>query len=457
MGLVRRAFMRNPRDGAIAALAIPALGTLAIDPLISIIDTIWVSKLGTSSLAAIAIASAVFGAVFAVLGFVHVTITPLVAGEVGRNNLPQAGGVTKGAFVVSVGIGVVVAGVAVLLAEPVVELFGASGDVLAQAVSYLQIRMLALPAMLVAMVGHGVYRGHQDTRTPLYVTIAMNVVNLVLDPILIFGLGMGIVGAAWATVIAQSIAATAFLVLMFGRDRSKLGLNGRIGDARGIEVSTILVKGWPMMVRSMALLFALTATTIAAARIGVAEVAAHQIAFQIWLFLAFVLDSLAVAAMAMIGMDLGRKDTAAARDLAHRMLALGLMMGAVLGLGLAIAEPFLAGLFSADVPVSEGLSSIVWIVVLLQPITALVYVWDGIAIGASAFRFMAVTMVCGAAVTVLCLALIGDTLTGVWLSIGALSVSRLAASLGWQIFGPLAREQDPSPSSPVDGSREQLK
>lgn len=457
MGLVRRAFMRNPRDGAIAALAIPALGTLAIDPLISIIDTIWVSKLGTSSLAAIAIASAVFGAVFAVLGFVHVTITPLVAGEVGRNNLPQAGGVTKGAFVVSVGIGVVVAGVAVLLAEPVVELFGASGDVLAQAVSYLQIRMLALPAMLVAMVGHGVYRGHQDTRTPLYVTIAMNVVNLVLDPILIFGLGMGIVGAAWATVIAQSIAATAFLVLMFGRDRSKLGLNGRIGDARGIEVSTILVKGWPMMVRSMALLFALTATTVAAARIGVAEVAAHQIAFQIWLFLAFVLDSLAVAAMAMIGMDLGRKDTAAARDLAHRMLALGLMMGAVLGLGLAIAEPFLAGLFSADVPVSEGLSSIVWIVVLLQPITALVYVWDGITIGASAFRFMAVTMVCGAAVTVLCLALIGDTLTGVWLSIGALSVSRLAASLGWQIFGPLAREQDPSPSSPVDGSREQLK
>lgn len=449
--------MRNPRDGAIAALAIPALGTLAIDPLISIIDTIWVSKLGTSSLAAIAIASAVFGAVFAVLGFVHVTITPLVAGEVGRNNLPQAGGVTKGAFVVSVGIGVVVAGVAVLLAEPVVELFGASGDVLAQAVSYLQIRMLALPAMLVAMVGHGVYRGHQDTRTPLYVTIAMNVVNLVLDPILIFGLGMGIVGAAWATVIAQSIAATAFLVLMFGRDRSKLGLNGRIGDARGLEVSTILVKGWPMMVRSMALLFALTATTVAAARIGVAEVAAHQIAFQLWLFLAFVLDSLAVAAMAMIGMDLGRKDTAAARDLAHRMLALGLMMGAVLGLGLAIAEPFLAGLFSADVPVSEGLSSIVWIVVLLQPITALVYVWDGITIGASAFRFMAVTMVCGAAVTVLCLALIGDTLTGVWLSIGALSVSRLAASLGWQIFGPLAREQDPSPSSPVDGSREQLK
>lgn len=449
--------MRNPRDGAIAALAIPALGTLAIDPLISIIDTIWVSKLGTSSLAAIAIASAVFGAVFAVLGFVHVTITPLVAGEVGRNNLPQAGGVTKGAFVVSVGIGVVVAGVAVLLAEPVVELFGASGDVLAQAVSYLQIRMLALPAMLVAMVGHGVYRGHQDTRTPLYVTIAMNIVNLVLDPILIFGLGMGIVGAAWATVIAQLIAATAFLVLMFGRDRSKLGLNGRIGDARGIEVSTILVKGWPMMVRSMALLFALTATTVAAARIGVAEVAAHQIAFQLWLFLAFVLDSLAVAAMAMIGMDLGRKDTAAARDLAHRMLALGLMMGAVLGLGLAIAEPFLAGLFSADVPVSEGLSSIVWIVVLLQPITALVYVWDGITIGASAFRFMAVTMVCGAAVTVLCLALIGDTLTGVWLSIGALSVSRLAASLGWQIFGPLAREQDPSPSSPVDGSREQLK
>ena len=92
-----KAFQRNPRDRAIAALAIPALGTLAIDPLVSIVDTMWVGRLGTTELAALAIASAVFAAVFAVFNFIHVTITPMVAGEVGRGSPERAGGITKGA------------------------------------------------------------------------------------------------------------------------------------------------------------------------------------------------------------------------------------------------------------------------------------------------------------------------------------------------------------------------
>ncbi|MEE8457884.1 MAG: MATE family efflux transporter, partial [Acidimicrobiia bacterium] len=204
---VARAFRRNPRDGAIAAMAIPALGTLAIDPLVSIVDTAWVGRLGTVPLAALAVASAVFGAVFAVFNFVHVTITPLVAGEVGRGAPERAGGITKGAIVVSLVLGVVLAFVVGSFAEAIVGAFGATGDVLEQSVAYLKVRILALPAMLVVMVGHGVYRGHQDTRTPLYVAIGMNLINLVVDPILIFGAGMGVVGAAWATVLAQMIAA----------------------------------------------------------------------------------------------------------------------------------------------------------------------------------------------------------------------------------------------------------
>jgi MATE family multidrug resistance protein len=443
------AFKRSPRDRAIAALAIPALGTLAIDPLVSIVDTMWVGRLGTIELAALAVASAVFAAVFAVFNFIHVTITPMVAGEVGRGSPERAGGITKGALLISVAIGAVLALVLGVLAESIVDAFGATGGVLEQSAAYLKIRVLSMPAMLLAMVAVGVYRGHQDTRTPLYVALVMNLVNLVLDPILIFGAGLGVAGAAWATVAAQTIAAAGFLILLFGRDRAKFGLDGRINGVRGLGLGRILGEGWPMMLRSIALLFALTATTYAATQLGAPEVAAHQIALQTWLFMSFVLDSLAVAAMAMIGSDMGADDRIAAREVGNRLLALGFMGGTILALGLVLIRPFLAPFFSAEPLVEELLGSVVWFVIVLQPLTALVYVWDGIAIGTSAFRFMAASMVVSAALTVAALVVIGGSLVGVWASLTVLVLSRLVAFVLWSRRGPLSSVQDPFPGSQV--------
>ena len=444
-----QSFKRNPGDRAIAALAVPALGTLAIDPLESIVDTAWVGRLGTVELAALAVASAVFGAVFAVFNFIHVTITPMVAGEVGRGSPERAGGITKGALLISVALGAVLAVVVGLLSEAIVNAFGASGEVLEQSAIYLRIRVLSLPAMMLAMVGHGVYRGHQDTRTPLYVAIAMNLVNLILDPILIFGVGLGVAGAAWATVVAQTISAIGFLVLMFGRDRERFGLESKLTGIRGLGMARIISDGWPMMLRSMALLFALTATTFAATRIGTAEVAAHQIAMQTWLFMSFVLDSVAVAAMAMIGSDMGAGRVGSAREIANRLLALGFMLGIALAIGLALLEPLLAGLFGAEPIVESFLASIIWFVVVLQPLTALVYVWDGIGVGTSAFRFMAASMVVGAVLTVVVLVAVGDTLVGVWTAVTVLVLSRLMSFAGWHRWGPLSAERDPSPESQV--------
>ncbi|HSJ70455.1 MAG TPA: MATE family efflux transporter, partial [Acidimicrobiia bacterium] len=254
------AFRRSPRDRVIAALAIPALGTLAMDPLVSIVDTAWVARLGTEPLAALAIASAVFAAVFSIFNFVHMTITPLVAGEVGAGRTDRAGAVSKGALGVSFVIGVVVAVVAVAFADGIVGLFGAAPDVAELASDYLRIRFIALPMMLVAMAGHGIFRGHSDTRTPLWVALGMNVVNLVLDPLLIFTLGLGVSGAAWATVAAQTIAAVWFLVLILGTQRERLGTAAPVANLGSLEIGRILDAGWPMMVRSAALLAALTAT-----------------------------------------------------------------------------------------------------------------------------------------------------------------------------------------------------
>ncbi len=176
------AFRRNPRDGAIAAIAVPALGALAIDPLVTIVDTAWVARLGTVPLAAIAVAGAVFMAVFSVFNFVHVAVTPLVAGEVGRNDIKRAGSIATSAVLIGFAIGVALAIVFIALSDQVVGLFGSEPAVASEAESYLRVRFLALPPMIIATVGHGVYRGHQDTKTPLKVAVGMNIVNLVLDP-----------------------------------------------------------------------------------------------------------------------------------------------------------------------------------------------------------------------------------------------------------------------------------
>jgi putative MATE family efflux protein len=441
------AFRRNPRDGAIAALAIPALGALAIDPLVTIVDTAWVGRLGTVPLAAVAVAGAVFMAVFSIFNFVYVTVTPLVAGEVGRNDIERAGRIAVSAIVIAFAIGIGLSIVFIIASDEVVGLFGSEPEVASEAGAYLRVRFLSLPAMIVATVGHGVYRGHQDTRTPLKVAVGMNVINLVLDPLFIFTFGRGVVGAAWATVVAQGVAAVWFLVLMFGVDRAKLGIGRMRAGLRGLPIYEVVSAGWPMIVRAASLLAAITATTVAAARIGTAAVAAHQIALQVWLFLSFTLDAYAVAAAAMIGKDLGAGERRAARLLSNRLLALGLMTGVGLSFLLLVSARIVASLFSLDSVVADDLSTIYWFVIVLQPLTALVYVWDGIGVGSSAFRYLAVSMVVAGAASVAVVVVMGDTLVGIWVGLAVLTLARLVSLAGWYRWGALSSGRDPSPAS----------
>jgi len=201
-----------------------------------------------------------------------------------------------------------------------------------------------------------------------------------------------------------------------------------------------------MMIRSASLLAALTATTVAAGHIGTTDVAAHQIALQVWLFMSFVLDSYAVAAEAMVGTDLGGKAIGEARSISNRLLALGFATGCILSIVLAVTAPLVPRFFSASPAVASDLAMIYPFVVVLQPVTALVYVWDGIGIGASAFRYLGGAMVVACALSLVTLAAVGDTLVGVWSAILVLSVSRLVALAWWHRVGPLAPGRDPSPS-----------
>ena len=195
--------------------------------------------------------------------------------------------------------------------------FGANGEVAAAAVEYVRVRALAAPAVLLMRVGHGAYRGYQNTRTPFLVAVGVNLVNLVLDPLLIFGAGWGVAGAAWATVIAQWGGAAAFLAL-FARGRRRYGLAG----ARPVagEVRSFLVVGRDLAIRTTALMVAFTLATSVATRVSNTAIAAHQVLMQVFLFTALALDAFAIAAQAVVGRLLGAGRHREATEVADRLL-----------------------------------------------------------------------------------------------------------------------------------------
>ncbi|MDH5502758.1 MAG: MATE family efflux transporter, partial [Acidimicrobiia bacterium] len=198
----------------IARLAIPALGTLAADPLVSLIDTAFVGRLGTVSLAALAINAAVFSVAFMAFNFLAYGTTPLIARAWGRNDQASVARTTTQALVLAVALGLLATSILLVGSHQWLAVLQTPPEAFPEALTYLRIRALAAPAVLIITAANGAFRGQQDTLTPLRVTLGLNLANVIGDAILIFGLGWGVGGAAAATVLAQWLGAVWFLRLL---------------------------------------------------------------------------------------------------------------------------------------------------------------------------------------------------------------------------------------------------
>jgi len=409
----------------IIRLGVPALGALAADPLVSLVDTAFVGQLGSVELGALGVATAIFTLMFATFNFLAYGTTSLVARHLGSGRSDLAAQIVLQGIVLAIAIGL--AGM-VLVESATGGLLGlmqATDEVNSAATPYLRIRALAIPAMLLITVGHGAFRGFQNTVTPLIVTLGLNLVNLVLDPLLIFGLGWGIRGAAIATLIAQWVGAIWFLWLI---RRSDWGLEWRMPSLS--EFRPFLNVGGALSVRTLSLVGLLTFATATAASLGTDEVAAHQVVSQWMLFLALIVDALAIAAQAMIGRFVGEKDLKSIREAARVLLTWGWWIGVAFGAVLFLARNLVAGLFTDDAAVHELIASAFVVLALIQPIGALVFVGDGLYLGAGAFRFLAAATVGAAGLSAILLVMVpamGWGLTGIWWAIAVLIGVRGAA------------------------------
>jgi len=380
---------RSDLDRPIAALAVPALGALVAEPLYVLADTAIVGHLGTRPLAGLAVAGIVLTAAFSLCNFLAYATTGAVARRTGAGQHREAVAIGIDGAWLAAGIGVVLAALGVVGAPWIVDAMGASARVHPDAVTYLRIGALGAPAFLVMFAGTGFLRGRLDTRTTLVIAVAANVVNLVLEVVLVYGFRLGIAGSAWGTVVAQVLAGAVYVAILRRAARST-GATVR-PDRRGI--ATVARVGAPLAVRTGSLLAVSVTTTALAARIGDVAVAAHQIAFQVNLLLALVLDALAIAGQALVGRALGADDAPAARSVERRLVALGVVLGLGLAVVLAATAPWFPAVFTGSPGVRHLTTQVLWIVAAMQPLAAVVFVLDGVLIGAGDQRYLAWAMV----------------------------------------------------------------
>lgn len=330
-------------------------------------------------------------------------------------------------------IGAAVIAVGVPLASPIIAAFGGSAAVTADAIIYLRISLLGAPAMLAVLAGTGVLRGLQDTKTPLIVSVLANMANVALNAFLVLRLHWGIAGSAWGTVIAQNGAAAAYLMIVAaGARRSGVGIAPRL---TGIRVAARA--GAALVVRTLALQAALLIAVAIAASDSDAAIAAHQIAFRIWSLLAFALDAIAIAGQAITGKYLGAGDVAGARAATRRMIWWGAGCGTASGLLVLAARPWLPGLFDATPPVTRLLFIVLAVVAVQQPAAGVVFVLDGVLIGAGDQNYLAAAGIAATAVFGLvatAMAMSGSGLPGLWIAISAWLAARFV-TLAWRARG----------------------
>jgi putative MATE family efflux protein len=373
-------------DRRIAKLAIPALGSIAAEPLYNLADTAIVGHLGRSPLDALAIAASMLSLVAWLAIFLSTATTTEVARNAAKGAADRAARAVGAAYAVAAGWGAVTAVLLVFLAPYAAWLLGARGAIGTAATEYARISAIGLPFLYLSYAGNGHLTGQQDTRTPLRIAVGANILNVALEAFLVFGLHTGLAGSAWGTVAAQIAAAAAYARASW---RSALPPQ----RPNGADVRALLRDGHRLSVRTIALGVVPLAVTAVAARLGPVPLAGQQVAYRVWYLLSLSLDALAVPAQVYVSAALGTGDREAARLAARRTLVLGLAAGlalAVVTIALAFGAP---RAFTADPAVRHDAVIALLCAALTQPLAALAYVYDGVILGLGDYAAMRRAMI----------------------------------------------------------------
>ena len=429
--------LRSQHDREIFRLALPALGALAAEPLYVLADTAIVGHLGRPQIAALGLAGTVLASAFGMFNFLTYGTTAVVARASGAGRHEQAARLAAQALWLSLAIGAALLIVSEAIASPLLHALGGHGRSGDYALTYFRIAAVGLPAALVALAGQGYLRGVSSMRRPLEIVVASNVLNLVLELLFVYGFHWGIAGSAAGTAIAQAGMGIAFIVEL-------LRPHAESRRPSLAQMRPMLRVGRQIFVRTAVLMWSFVAGASVCARMGDAQLGAHQIAYQLFIFLALILDAIAIAGQVIVGRMLGAGDAAGAYAAALRMIAWSVVVGAVFAAVLLPLSHAVPRAFTGDHAVLHQ-AALLWpFFALMQPLGGAVFALDGILIGASDTRYLMWSMVAASSLFVVLAVLaleLGWGIIGVWAALDVLIAARLAllgarfAGRRWAVVG----------------------
>lgn len=423
---------RNSLNRDILRLALPAFGALVAPALFLVVDAVIVGTLGPVSLAALGVGANVIATVLALSIFLAYGTTASVGRLVGSNRIKEAFTETQTAAFFAVALGVLVATIIWFGARPLTAAV-APADVVDAATTYLQISSLAVPMLFLSMALTGALRGFQDVKATLYVSVLAVLVNTVTCWVAVLVLGWGIAGSAWSTVLAEVVAILGYLIAI---NRHKQGTWLK-WQPTASSIKKMLVSSILLFWRTAMLRLTLLAVLLVASAYGTITLAAYHASFTVYGVAVFALDALAIAAQALVSKSLGAVDAAVVKDVARRITWWSLGLGALLAALLAGFSKPLSLLFTDDVAVRNQTATALLFVAMLMLPASLTFAWDGILIGASDFKFLAVAQTL---VLLLVMPLLWWTwryrsdIEWLWVCLGWWLVLR-ALLLGWRLTG----------------------
>jgi putative MATE family efflux protein len=370
-------------DRRILAIAVPALGSLLVEPIYVLTDTAVVGRLGTDELGGLAVASTVLNTLVWIFNFLSYGTTVRVAVRRGRGDREGAASDALQGLWLAVGLGVATALVVGSGARWLADVVGDDASVVHFGVTYLRIAAVGIPFQLVTVACIGYLYGLPDTRTPFTVLALSTTTNLVVELVLVFGLDLGIAGSAWGTVLAQVLSATVLLSVVVRRLRDD-GLH-RLRLVPRVMWEVVKVGGH-LVQRTGFLLLNLAVATAVAARIGTDALGGHQIAAQVFILLAVGVDMFKVAGQSLVGHALGAGRPTDARDVVDHLYRWAFRASLLLFVGTLVAAPLLPHAFTGDPAVRhEATIALVFLAVLQLP-AGVTFVLDGVLMGANDFR-----------------------------------------------------------------------
>ena len=363
-------------------LAIPAIIAGISEPILSLTDAAIVGHMSdhaTESLAAVGIVTAFLSMLIWVLGQSRSAISSIISQYVGANKLNEVKALPSQAIAIILIIATIICFITYPLSKSIFSLYNASDLLLDYCVSYYKIRVIGLPLTLYVFALFGVFRGLQNTYYPMKIAISGATINILLDFVLVYGikdwfLPLNLQGAAIASVLSQFLMAILATYYLLKKTEIPLCFSNTLNK----EIPKFLNMIGHLIVRTLALNTALYFATRFATGYGDEYIAAYTISINLWFFAAFAVDGYASAGNILSGKLFGAKEFKLLFELSNRLFRYAIFVGVTMGsIGALLYKPI--GVAFTNDPLVLGIFyEVFWVVLLMQPICALAFVFDGV-------------------------------------------------------------------------------